>query len=198
VIDFMPPRGEAADIVRIVEGLTGRVRVEMAMKIRFDYGSIPPWVRHHDGQLAAVAGPDAVWLHTPVHLTSHGHDTYATFEVGQGDRVPFVLTYKPSHEAPPKHIDPEHALADTENFWRDWIATADVPARRAEPVRRSLIVLKALTYAPTGGVLAAATTSLPEQLGGTRNWDYRYCWLRDSTFTLRSNVRCSTTSRATG
>lgn len=190
VIDFMPPRGEAADIVRIVEGISGRVTVEMALKIRFDYGSITPWVRYNDGQLAAMAGPDAVWLETPVPLTGDDHGTAATFEVAAGDRVPFVLTYKPSHETHPEHVDPERALADTESFWRHWISRADLPTRWSEPVRRSLIVLKALTYAPTGGLLAAATTSLPEQLGGSRNWDYRYCWLRDSTFTLRALIGC--------
>src|SRR5690625_407150 len=188
VIDFMPPRGEAADIVRIVEGRRGRVTVESALKIRFDYGSVVPWVRHHSGQFEAVAGPDAVWLRTPVELTGHDRGTYASFEVADGDRVPFVLTYRPSHEPAPRHVEPEKALRDTESFWEDWIDHADVPDRWAEPVRRSLITLRALTYAPTGGLLAAATTSLPEQLGGPRNWDYRYCWLRDSTFTLRALV----------
>ncbi|UYM04999.1 glycoside hydrolase family 15 protein [Solicola gregarius] len=190
VIDFMPPRGEAADIVRIVEGLSGRVTVESTLKIRFDYGSIVPWVRRNSGQLEAVAGPDAVWLRTPVDVRSHDLGSYASFEVAAGDRVPFVLTYKESHRPAPHHVEPEQALRDTETFWHDWIATADVPDRWSEPVRRSLIILKALTYAPTGGVLAAATTSLPEQLGGPRNWDYRYCWLRDSTFTLRALIGC--------
>ena len=188
VIDFMPPRGEAADIVRIVEGLSGRVTVESRLKVRFDYGSIVPWVRHRAGQFEAVAGPDSVWLGTPVELTGHELGTYASFEVAAGERVPFVLTYKQSHEQAPQHVEPERALRDTESFWHDWIASADVPDRWSEPVRRSLIILKALTYKPTGGLLAAATTSLPEQIGGPRNWDYRYCWLRDSTFTLRALV----------
>ncbi len=188
VTDFMPPRGEAADIVRIVEGLHGRVTVESTLKVRFDYGSVVPWVRHRSGQFEAVAGPDAVWLRTPVELTGHEFGTYASFEVAEGERMPFVLTYRPSHEPAPQHVDPERALDDTVFFWEDWIERADVPDRWAEPVRRSLIVLRALTYAPTGGLLAAATTSLPERLGGPRNWDYRYCWLRDSTFTLRAMV----------
>ncbi|UPK72987.1 glycoside hydrolase family 15 protein [Nocardioidaceae bacterium SCSIO 66511] len=190
VIDFMPLRGKAADIVRIVEGVSGRVTVEVSLKLRFDYGSVVPWVRHTSGQLEAVAGPDAVWLRTPVAVHGRNLGSYATFEVAAGDRVPFVLTHQESHLPAPTPVDPERALRDTESFWRNWIATADVPDRWAEPVRRSLIILKALTYAPTGGVLAAATTSLPEQIGGERNWDYRYCWLRDSTFTLGALLGC--------
>lgn len=186
VIDFMPPRGEAADVVRIVEGLSGRVPVTMALRLRFDYGHIVPWVRRGDGHIRGVAGPDAVWLHTPAELEGRDLTTYAEFEVSAGQRVPFVLTHRPSHEPAPKPVDAHQALADTENYWADWTGQLQYDGRWPEAVRRSLITLKALTYAPTGGIVAAATTSLPEQLGGPRNWDYRFCWLRDATFTLRA------------
>ena len=185
LIDAMPPRGEAADVVRIVEGVSGSVTMHMQMRLRFDYGSIVPWMRHSDGMLAAVAGPDAAWLKTPVTLVGKDLTTYAEFTVSAGDRVPFVLTYQPSHMNRPKTAEPEQALQDTEDFWRQWIGQA-TKAPDDEAVRRSLIVLKALTYAPTGGIVAAATTSLPEELGGSRNWDYRYCWLRDATFVLEA------------
>jgi GH15 family glucan-1,4-alpha-glucosidase len=186
VIDAMPPRGEAPDVVRVVEGLDGRVPMRMALRLRFDYGHIVPWFRHRDGQLEAVAGPDAAWLRTPVPLHRGEGVTHAAFEVAAGERVPFVLTYRPSHEPTPRPVDPERALADTEAVWSDWMGAFRYDGDWPEPVRRSLILLKALTYAPTGGILAAATTSLPEQLGGPRNWDYRFCWLRDATFTLRA------------
>ncbi|MEV0272494.1 glycoside hydrolase family 15 protein [Hamadaea sp. NPDC050747] len=186
VVDFMPPRGEAADIVRVVEGVSGTVPMKMALRLRFDYGRIVPWVRHLGGQLAAIAGPDAAWLSTPVKVYGQDFTSYAEFTVTAGQRVPFVLTYRPSHEPTPKHVDPGQALADTEQFWADWMTRFRYDGRWQEPVRRSLILLKALTYAPTGGILAAATTSLPEQPGGPRNWDYRYCWLRDATFTLQA------------
>lgn len=186
LIDAMPRRGEAADVVRIVEGVSGRVPVHMAMRLRFDYGRIVPWVRHRDGQLNAIAGPDAAWLKTPVPLEGRDETTYADFAVSAGERVPFVLTYRPSHEPRPHPVDPERALADTEAFWADWIKDFRYAGRWPEAVRRSLITLKALTYHPTGGIVAAATTSLPEQLGGPRNWDYRFCWLRDATFTLQA------------
>jgi GH15 family glucan-1,4-alpha-glucosidase len=185
LIDAMPPRGQAADVVRIVEGVSGTVTMQMQMRLRFDYGSIVPWMRHSDGMLAAVAGPDAAWLKTPVALVGKDMTTYAEFTVSAGDRVPFVLTYRASHEGEPKTVEPERALQDTEDFWRQWIGRA-INAPDDEAVRRSLIVLKALTYAPTGGIVAAATTSLPEDLGGSRNWDYRYCWLRDATFVLEA------------
>ena len=186
VIDFMPPRGHAADIVRIVEGVSGTVPMAMQLRIRFDYGHIVPWVRHEPSGLCAVAGPDALWLRTDVPL--HGRDltTHAEFTVTAGQRVPFVLTYKPSHHSPPAAVDPARALAETEAFWTGWIEQCRDDGPWSSEVRRALIVLKALTYAPTGGILAAATTSLPEQLGGERNWDYRYCWLRDATFTLQA------------
>ena len=186
VVDAMPPRGEAADVVRVVEGLSGRVPMRTTLRLRFDYGRIVPWVRHERGQFAAVAGPDSAWLSTPVRL--HGEDlaTTARFEVEAGDRIPFVLTYKPSHEPLPQPVVAGRAIDDTVGFWHDWIGRCCYTGRWSEAVRRSLVTLKALTYAPTGGIVAAATTSLPEQLGGPRNWDYRYCWLRDAAFTLQA------------
>ncbi|SDX90261.1 Glucoamylase (glucan-1,4-alpha-glucosidase), GH15 family [Modestobacter sp. DSM 44400] len=186
VLDLMPPRGEAADVVRIVEGVSGRVPMRMDLTLRFDYGHIVPWVRHLDGDLAAVAGPDAVWLRTPVQLEGRDRTTHAEFEVAAGDRVPFVLTYTASHLPRPDPVDAEDALSTTESFWTDWMARSNYHGQWAEGVHRSLLTLKALTYTPTGGIVAAATTSLPEDLGGSRNWDYRYCWLRDATFTLQA------------
>ncbi|GGS55923.1 glycoside hydrolase family 15 protein [Actinokineospora fastidiosa] len=188
VLDFMPPRGEAADVVRIVEGVSGAVPMRMELRLRFDYGSIAPWVRHNGGELVAIAGPDAVWVHTPVPLHGHQMATVAEFTVRPGERVPFVLTHKPSHLPAPQPVDAEQALRDTERFWADWIGKCDYSGRWSSAVRRALITLKALTYAPTGGIVAAATTSLPEDLGGSRNWDYRYCWLRDATFTLQALI----------
>lgn len=186
LIDFMPPRNDAADVVRIVEGVSGAVPMTMALRWRFDYGRVVPWVRRQGGDLGAIAGPDAVWLRTEVPLHGQDHHTTGEFTVRAGERVPFVLTHRPSHLPRPEPTDPARALAATERHWHDWIARCDYDGRWPEAVRRSLILLKALTYAPTGGILAAATTSLPEQLGGPRNWDYRYCWLRDATFTLQA------------
>ena len=186
VVDLMPVRGTAPDVVRIVEGLTGRVRVRSELRLRFDYGSITPWVKHGEGTMSAIAGPDAAWLHTPVPV--HGEDwaTVAEFDVSAGERVPFVLTWAPSHEPAPQAVDPFAALEETERFWSDWMAQCTYAGEWTGAVRRSLITLKALTYAPTGGIVAAPTTSLPEELGGSRNWDYRYCWLRDASFTLQA------------
>ena len=186
VIDFMPPRGVAADVVRIVEGISGRVPMGMALRLRFDYGHIVPWVRRLDDGLSAIAGPDAVWLHTPV--STHGRElaTFAEFDVAAGQRVPFVLTHQLSHLPRPQPADPEDALNKTARWWHSWMAQCRYTGHWQSEVRRSLLLLKALTYAPTGGIVAAATTSLPEQLGGVRNWDYRYCWLRDATFTLQA------------
>jgi GH15 family glucan-1,4-alpha-glucosidase len=185
-IDFMPPRGTNPDIVRIIEGLRGRVKIRMELIIRFDYGSIVPWVRRRHGGLEAIAGPDALILHTP--LETHGEDlkTVAEFTVQQGERVPFVLTWYASHEPPPREVDPEKALRETESYWSDWSKQCDHQGRWRDAVMRSLLTLKGLTYAPTGGIVAALTTSLPEEIGGIRNWDYRFCWLRDATFTLFS------------
>jgi GH15 family glucan-1,4-alpha-glucosidase len=186
VIDTMPPRGRAADVVRVVEGLSGRVDMRMAMRLRFDYGHISPWIRRRHGQVVAVAGPDAAWLSTPVETYDRDRTTYADFAVSAGDRVPFVLTYGASFDPVPTPVHAETALSETAAFWTAWTRRCRFEGRWSEAVQRSLTVLKALTYAPTGGIVAAATTSLPEQLGGTRNWDYRYCWLRDATFTLQA------------
>lgn len=186
VTDCMPPRGKAADVVRVVEGLSGSVPMRMQLALRFDYGHIVPWVRRHGADLAAVAGPDAVWLRTTAPIRGEGTTTVAEFTVEAGQAVPFVLTHQASHLPPPEPIDAVRAIADTDEFWTSWIQRCGYTGRWSEAVRRALITLKALTYAPTGGILAAATTSLPEQLGGPRNWDYRYCWLRDSTFTLQA------------
>ncbi|UQU67806.1 glycoside hydrolase family 15 protein [Couchioplanes caeruleus] len=184
--DFMPPRGEAADIVRIVEGVAGRVPMRSDLVLRFDYGHVVPWVRHTEHGITAIAGPDAVWLHAGVPVESHDRTTTATFTVSAGQRIPFVLTHQKSHLPKPRPTDPERALAGTCRFWQEWIGRHTYDGPWPDAVRRSLILLKALTYAPTGGIVAAATTSLPEQLGGPRNWDYRYCWLRDATFTLQA------------
>jgi len=186
VIDFMPPRGEAPDVVRIVEGLDGAVPMTSELRLRFEYGSVVPWVRRVDGDLAAVAGPDAIWLRTPVETYGRDMTTYADFTVRKGDRVPFVLTWKASHLPAPEPVHAEHALFQTLDFWADWMSSCSYDGEWRDAVIRSLITLKALTYEPTGGIVAAATTSLPESIGGVRNWDYRYCWLRDATFTLQA------------
>ncbi|PRY20165.1 glycoside hydrolase family 15 protein [Pseudosporangium ferrugineum] len=186
VLDFMPPRGEAADVVRIVEGVSGAVPMRMDLVLRFDYGRVVPWVRRQGRDLSAIAGPDAVWLRTDAPLHGRDRATASEFTVGEGERVPFVLTYQLSHLPRPEPVDPVAALADSERYWHEWIGRCDYDGRWSDIVRRSLILLKALTYAPTGGIVAAATSSLPEQIGGPRNWDYRYCWLRDATFTLQA------------
>ena len=185
VIDFMPPRETKPDIVRIVEGLEGSVQMRTELVIRFDYGWVIPWVLRVDAKtLLAVGGPDGLVLRTPIDLEPEGMTHTAEFTVRAGERVPFVLTWFPSHEARPDPVDAEDALADTETFWREWLHECAYGGAYAKPVHTSLMVLKALTYQPTGGIVAAPTTSLPEHIGGVRNWDYRYCWLRDATFTL--------------
>jgi GH15 family glucan-1,4-alpha-glucosidase len=186
VIDFMPPRGQAPDVVRIVEGVRGRVPMRSELVIRFDYGHVVPWVRRVDRATVAIAGPDALCFRTPAHTRGQNMRTVSTFTVEEGERVPFVLTWYLSHEEVPREIDADQALADTEEFWSDWCGacSAEFPEEWRPVVRRSLLVLKALTYQPTGGIVAAPTTSLPERIGGVRNWDYRYCWLRDATLTL--------------
>jgi GH15 family glucan-1,4-alpha-glucosidase len=189
LIDFMPPRGEAPDVIRIVEGVRGSLDMRMELALRFDYGSIVPWVRNIEGTLVGIAGPDAVALRTPVELEGRNLRTYAEFTVREGDRVPFVLTWFPSHRELPEPVNAEDALEDTVEYWNDWAAGCRMEGRWREPVVRSLLTLKALTYAPTGGIVAAATTSLPEAIGGVRNWDYRYCWLRDATLTLLAFLR---------
>jgi GH15 family glucan-1,4-alpha-glucosidase len=156
----------------------------MELIIRFDYGQIVPWVRKRNGDIEAIAGPDALVLRTPIETRGEDLTTVAEFNVAQGDRIPFVLTWFASHDEPPRAIHPEHALKQTEKYWTSWSRGCRVEGPWREAVVRSLITLKGLTYAPTGGIVAAATTSLPEEIGGVRNWDYRYCWLRDATFTL--------------
>jgi GH15 family glucan-1,4-alpha-glucosidase len=185
LIDFMPLRGRHSTIVRLVTGIRGKVRMRTEFILRFGYGAIVPWVtRMEDGTLRAIAGPDMVLLRTPVHL--HGADmtTVGTFIIDPDETIPFVLSYLPSHRPLDEPFDPNRALADTETFWQDWAAKCRAAGPWSDAVVRSMITLKALTYAPTGGMVAAATTSLPEQLGGERNWDYRYCWLRDATLVL--------------
>ena len=184
VIDCMPPRERAPDVVRVVEGIRGQVSMHMELVIRFDYGSVVPWVRQLNGVLSAVAGPDALYLHTPIETRGEELTTVADFSVSEGQRVPFLLIWHPSHEAPPQPIDPLGAVEETEEWWQEWSGRCTYKGEWQDHVLRSLITLKALTYAPTGGIVAAATTSLPELLGGVRNWDYRYGWLRDATFTL--------------
>jgi GH15 family glucan-1,4-alpha-glucosidase len=183
--DFMPPRGEAPDIARVIEGVSGRVPMKARLVVRFDYGSIVPWMRRDgDGDLIAIAGPDALCLRTPIHL--HGEDLVHTadFVVEQGETVPFVLSWYPSHHKPPRRLDAVRELGATERSWRQWSDRCRVGDAPRESVVTSLTVLRGLIYEPTGGIVAAPTTSLPEQLGGVRNWDYRYCWVRDATLTL--------------
>jgi GH15 family glucan-1,4-alpha-glucosidase len=184
LIDFMPPRGHAPDIVRIVEGVEGTVAVRSELAIRFDYGQVVPWVRRIDHARVAIAGPDALCFRTPVEVHGENMRTVSEFEVSAGERIPFVLTWFPSHEEPPDAIDPEQALEDAESYWREWADSCAHHGPYHEEIHASLRLLKALTYAPTGGIVAAPTTSLPEWIGGVRNWDYRFCWLRDATLTL--------------
>jgi GH15 family glucan-1,4-alpha-glucosidase len=186
VIDFMPLSDERWDIVRIVEGLNGRVRLRMDLRVRFDYGSIVPWVRRSGGILSLTAGPDTLELAASVAVEGENMKTVADFSVSAGERQSFVLNYRPSHADPRAAIDAEGALTGTEGLWQEWSGRCTYRGRWRASVVRSLITLKALTYKPTGGLIAAPTTSLPERPGGVRNWDYRYCWLRDATFTLNA------------
>jgi len=187
VIDFMPHRVGTPHVVRIVAGLSGEVAMRMTLRLRFDYGLVAPWVRHHGRRVDAIAGPDRVQLTSAVPMRGHDWQTVAEFTVRRGDRVPFVMSWAPSHEQQMPDVDAEQALSETMEFWTTW---CDHASHRSGPYReavdRSLITLKALTYEPTGGIVAAATTSLPEELGGVRNWDYRFCWLRDATYTLQA------------
>ncbi|MBW8856028.1 MAG: glycoside hydrolase family 15 protein, partial [Bradyrhizobium sp.] len=196
LIDFMPPRGKASDIVRLVRGLTGTVKMRMELVIRFGFGVDIPWVRRIDHSLLAVAGQDMTVLRTPAKTRGEDLTTVSDFEVKAGETVPFVLTYGPSHLEPPAPIDPELALQETEKFWQDWCSHCNRDGDYRDLIVRSLITLKALTFAPTGGIVAAPTTSLPEKLGGARNWDYRFCWLRDATFTLLALMNSGYTEEA--
>ena len=184
ITDCMPIRNRTVDIVREVECLSGRVPMHMELVVRFDYGSIVPWVGRSDGGLRAIAGPDALFLHTPVHTHGAGQTTVADFVVEPGERVQFVLAHHESHTPVPRTFDGHRAIADTARWWRRWVKQCEYDGEWRDAVVRSLITLKALTYAPTGGIVAAPTTSLPEWIGSVRNWDYRYCWLRDATLTL--------------
>jgi GH15 family glucan-1,4-alpha-glucosidase len=184
VIDFMPVRGTNSDVVRIVEGIRGEIPMRMELALRFDYGRTVPWVTSIENGVRAVAGPSLAVLRTSVPTHGEGLMTVAEFTIKAGDREHFVLTYGASHRPDPRSISAEDALRDTEHFWTRWTSKAWLDVECSEAIERSLITLKALTYRPTGGVVAAVTTSLPECLGGERNWDYRYCWLRDATFTL--------------
>ncbi|GAA2990062.1 glycoside hydrolase family 15 protein [Streptomyces fulvorobeus] len=186
VTDFMPQRDKAPDLMRIVEGVSGSVDMSSVLRLRFDFGSIVPWMRRSHGHRVAVAGPDSVWLRSdpPVRTWGQQFSTCSSFTVAEGEQVAFVLTWHASHAPRPKLIDPYKALGHTLSDWARWAERCTYRGPHREAVLRSLITLKALTYGPTGGIVAAPTTSLPEEIGGVRNWDYRYCWLRDSTLTL--------------
>ncbi|HEY7179145.1 MAG TPA: glycoside hydrolase family 15 protein [Gaiella sp.] len=183
-IDFMPPRGQAPDIVRIVEGVEGSVPMRSELVIRFDFGQIVPWVRRVDHARVAIAGPDALCFRTPVEVRGENMTTVSEFTLAPGERVPFVLTWYASHEKVPEQIDPEEALEDSIGYWHEWAENCVHYGPYHDEIHESLLLLKALTYGPTGGIVAAPTTSLPEWIGNVRNWDYRFCWLRDATLTL--------------
>jgi GH15 family glucan-1,4-alpha-glucosidase len=191
VTDFMPPRqeGEPPVLIRLVQGVSGTVEMGVRLTVRFGYGSIVPWVTRTEGGISATAGPDSLWLRTPVNLTAAGMAHTAAFTVSAGQTVPFVLTHVASHHGEPAQPDALRALDETTKFWLEWVSKCSYQGTYRDAVVRSLITLKALTYRPTGGIVAAATTSLPEDIGGVRNWDYRYCWLRDATITLEGLLR---------
>ena len=184
VIDFMSFHVEDADVVRIIEGREGTVPMEMELVLRLDYGTVTPWVRRSEGGLIAIAGPDAMLIHSDVEMRGENFRTLADFEVRAGERKCFSLTWYPSHKSVPEKADPLELLERTETWWKNWAKQCNYKGPWREAVMRSLITLKALIYQPTGGMIAALTTSLPEDLGGERNWDYRFCWLRDATLTL--------------
>ena len=186
VIDFMPQRDTTPDVMRIVEGVSGSVQMHGELRLRFDYGRVVPWVRRTDHHRVAVAGPDSVWMRGHPSIHSYGKDfaTIAEFTVKAGQRVPIVLSWLPSHRTQPPRQDAERSLRETLNAWQEWASVSKYRGPYRDAVVRSLVVLKALTFEPTGGIVAAVTASLPEQIGGERNWDYRFCWLRDSTMTL--------------
>ncbi|MGH9524710.1 MAG: glycoside hydrolase family 15 protein [Terriglobales bacterium] len=196
VVDFMPIRSQVPDIVRIVQGIKGKVRMCMEFVARFDYGQVVPWVRKDERGIRLIAGPDRLQLRTDVPLTGENFKTIADFMVSEGDQVLFDLTWSRSYDPAPKELNELSSLADTEQWWLEWANRCTYQGEWKEAVLRSLITLKALTYAPTGGIVAAPTASLPEQFGGVRNWDYRYCWLRDSTFTLAVLLKAGYTEEA--
>jgi GH15 family glucan-1,4-alpha-glucosidase len=184
LIDWMPVGTDFPVIERLVEGVRGQVAMRMELVIRFDYGSVVPWVQHFDHGLVAMGGPDALYLSTPVSARGENKTTVAEFVVDEGQRVPFTLTWRPSHNDPPPPPSEPVSFEQTERWWQDWADRCTYQGQWRDAVVRSLLTLKALTYAPTGGIVAAATTSLPEEVGGVRNWDYRFCWLRDASLTL--------------
>jgi GH15 family glucan-1,4-alpha-glucosidase len=186
LIDCMVPRGEQPELVRIVEGTRGQVRMNLELIIRFDYGSVVPWVHKIEDGILAIAGPDMIVLRTDVPLRSENLKTQAEFTVAEGEKISFNLTWNPSHRPTPEPIDVDAALQKTEKWWREWSGRCSYKGPWREAVLRSLITLKGLTFLPTGGIVAAPTTSLPELIGGVRNWDYRFCWVRDATFTLQA------------
>ncbi len=196
LIDFMPVRQVDPDVVRIVEGVRGRVPMRLDLTIRFDYGSIVPWVRHVEGGILAIGGPDSLWLRTPVELRGEDLSTVADFTVTAGERMWFTLSWQLSHKSAPRQLDPDRELTETEGWWVKWVGRLTYDGAWHDAVVRSLLTLKALTYAPTGGIVAAPTTSLPEALGGVRNWDYRYCWLRDATMILDALMKVGATNEA--
>ena len=197
LVDFMPPRNEESDLVRLVIGERGQVPMRLELILRFGYGATVPWVaRTEDGTWRAIAGPDMVTLRTPVNLVGENFTTTAEFIVTEGQTIPFVLGYSPSNHPIPPILDAKAALQETKSFWRNWAKTCRPAGEWSEAVMRSLITLKALTYAPTGGIVAAPTTSLPEMIGGPRNWDYRFCWLRDAKLTLAALTNAGYVSEA--
>ena len=196
VVDCMPPRRKDADVLRVVEGVAGEVRMRMELIVRFDYGTVVPWVRNTRGVLRFIGGPDALSLWSPVELEGVGLTTQAEFVVREGQRLAFRLVWHHSHEPPPEPKDAVRLEDDTESWWQDWADQTSYDGPYREDVIRSLVTLKALTFAPTGGIVAAATTSLPEKICGVRNWDYRFCWLRDATFTLYSLLESGHTQEA--
>ena len=199
LIDFMPLSGHHSTVVRLVIGTRGKVTMGTELILRFGYGAIVPWVtRLEDGALRAIAGPDMMILRTPVQLRGVDMTTVGEFTIHKDDTIPFVLNYYRSHRPVHTPLDPTAALQETETFWRDWSAKCRPAGPWTEAVMRSMITLKALTYAPTGGMVAAPTTSLPEQLGGERNWDYRYCWLRDATLVLLGAMNAGFLRRSAG
>jgi GH15 family glucan-1,4-alpha-glucosidase len=187
LIDFMPVGDRHSHLIRVVFGMSGKVTMHTQLILRFDFGSLVPWVtRLEDGRHSFAAGPHRAILHTPVQLRGEGLKTVGKFSIRAGQTVAFVLSYTPWHQPAPRQVDPAAALRVTERFWRRWLAQGSDAGEYTDAVRRSLITLKALTYRSSGGILAAPTTSLPENIGGSRNWDYRYCWVRDATFTLQA------------
>jgi GH15 family glucan-1,4-alpha-glucosidase len=196
ILDCMPPRQTDPDLVRIVEGVRGEVPMDLELRVKFDYGSIAPWIQFQNGALHFIAGPDALWFKPGVPVQFDQGSLWARFTVHEGERIPFLLVWHPSNLPVPTGIDPLRSIDDTDAWWREWCAQGEFEEPWAAAVKRSFITLKALTFAPTGGIVAAPTTSLPELVGGVRNWDYRYCWVRDATFALYALMNGGFTSEA--